>query len=201
MDAAVIAAIAVLILVTLWFILRPLWQPSSIQMADPALTHHLPLAELIHRRDAVYTAIKDLELDLAGDKVSQEDYTRLRAKLTNQAATILKQIDQLSRTTDQELEVEIDSLLGQFGTEASLNQLRAQARAEIKADLNHASASSDGPQFHCPNCRQTVQSDDAFCSQCGTPLESRCAECGTLADVGDKFCAQCGAQLLAEAAK
>lgn len=195
MDVISIAVITLMVLLALWWVLRPLLgRQERFQLHAASITQQT-LEELVHRRDATYAAIKDLELDFAADKVSPADYQQLRARLTGQAAEILKQIDRYSEAVDDSLENEIDRLLSQFQTTetAKDNRLQKQVRREIKAERQHSQ------QPHCPNCQHSVKPDDTFCSQCGTALANQCPQCGSLTRPSDMFCAHCGSRLLVEA--
>ena len=52
---------------------------------------------LLVRKEEVLLSIKELEVDLKTDKVSNEDYETSRKKLEGEAITILEQIDRLER--------------------------------------------------------------------------------------------------------
>lgn len=52
---------------------------------------------LLVRKEEVLLAIKELEIDLKTDKVSNEDYESLRQKLEGEAIIILEQIDVLEK--------------------------------------------------------------------------------------------------------
>lgn len=195
MQVVSFIVIALLILATLWWVLRPLWETSPAEN-----THSTPdtqkLDELFHQREAIYTSIKDLDEDLAADKVTEHDYNLLQTKLKTQAAAILKQIDQAERLTDDALDTEIDKLLEQLKTQPVDNEqerLRAQVRAEIlKTEIARS-------PHRCPNCQYNVEPDDAFCSQCGTSLQNLCPACEAIVSPKDQFCAQCGMRLIPEA--
>lgn len=195
MDVVSIAVITLMVLLALWWVLRPLLGRQERFQLNAASTTQQTLEELVYRRDATYAAIKDLELDFAADKVSPADYQQLRARLTGQAAEILKQIDRYSEAVDDSLENEIDRLLSQFQTTetAKDNRLQKQVRREIKAENQYSQ------QPHCPNCQALVKPDDAFCSQCGAVLTNQCPQCGSLTMPSDMFCAHCGSRLLVEA--
>lgn len=51
------------------------------------------MATLEGQRDAVYSQIRELDMDHATGKMNDEDYQRARTDLVAQAATLLKQID------------------------------------------------------------------------------------------------------------
>lgn len=51
------------------------------------------MASLEAQRDAVYSQIRELDMDHATGKMNDEDYQQARTDLVSQAATLLKQID------------------------------------------------------------------------------------------------------------
>lgn len=190
MDIVPIVIIALIIVTTLWWVLKPLWDKAEQTTVNVPLQQQT-LAELEQRRDSAYTAIKDLEMDFETGKIAQQDYQRVRMQLTQQAAVILKQIDRLSESVDIGLDEEIDSLLAQYrltSDEALIEQVRTQIEREVaqKAD------------FTCPNCYHPATAEDSFCSQCGTVLTNLCPTCRKATAPGDSFCTHCGARLVAE---
>lgn len=197
MDIASSAAIILLILITLWWVLRPLWQTDELSSLPGLTANREPLAELYHRRDAVYAAIKDLEFDLAANKVSQKDYKQFRTQLTTQAAEILKRVDHVSQASDDTLEAEVDALLSRFETGEGVGDeaLRERVRLEIRDSLRNEQ------QLFCPNCQNSVSPEDIFCSRCGTSLNNQCPNCREAVLPQDRFCSHCGAALMAEAAE
>jgi hypothetical protein len=50
---------------------------------------------LVGRKSAVLEAIRDLEYDYKMQKVTDDDYHRLKEKLTNEAVDIMKKLDHL----------------------------------------------------------------------------------------------------------
>ena len=192
MEFSTIAAITVLVLLTLWWVLRPLWVADETTTLRESGTLPQRLEELRHRRDAAYVAIKDLELDLAAGKIAQGDYEPLRTRLTGEAANLLRQIDQLTQASDAQLDHQIDTLLSRLPT--GDDPRRGRARAELLALLNGSHALARA----CPNCQQTVNEEDVFCSHCGTSLHQHCPQCETLVQPDDYFCAQCGTRLVKE---
>ena len=194
MDIVIIAAIVLLVLFTMWWVMRPLWlEPAGID--STGLGRQQPLAELDHRRDGVYKAIKDLELDLASGKLSEADYNIQRSQLVADAADILRQIDQVSQSADEGLDARIDSLLSGFESNGARTNdaLREQIRLEIRQ------GPTERAKTGCPQCGYLVEPDDAFCRKCGRQLQQQCPECGEAVATDDRFCSHCGAQLAVEA--
>lgn len=55
------------------------------------------LHELLYKKDAVYTAIKDLEFDSQSGKLSEADYSGMKERFEQEAIGILEKIDQLQK--------------------------------------------------------------------------------------------------------
>ena len=192
-------AITLLILATLWWVLKPLWERADHPAEEQPVESLYDLAELEARRDIIYRAIKDLELDFEAGKIAESDYQQVRLKFMQQAAGVLKQIDRLSQRTEAGLDAEIDAMLARFQAEATgeADTLRREARAEI---LRQAALPAETPAgaAACPACGAPVAAGDAFCSQCGAALANRCPECDAPAAPQDRFCVHCGARLTTE---
>lgn len=95
--------------------------------------HHL-----LSRKDSIYTAIKDLEFDHKTGKLSDEDYAELREKFEQQAAEILKEIDDLQS--------------GKTTTSRKKSKTAAKKEAKVR---------------FCSACGQEIKVDAKFCSACG----------------------------------
>jgi predicted RNA-binding Zn-ribbon protein involved in translation (DUF1610 family) len=135
-------------------------------------------------------------------KVTQDDYDALLTKSKLEAARIRRQIDQISQSTevdlDPNIDAEIEKLVTQLknspanGNEALLKEIDKEI--EILKHARHDTLT-------CPNCGSIAQVDDAFCSSCGQSLENvkinehTCPECGGPIQADDAFCAKCGMEL------
>jgi hypothetical protein len=53
------------------------------------------IEELLTEREQSYTALTDLDFDFECDKISDEDYRRLRGELVRETAIVLGQIDDM----------------------------------------------------------------------------------------------------------
>ena len=107
--------------------------------AEPTEDEHLQ--ELRSRRDAIYSAIEELELDFKSGTLAEEDYRDLETSYTREANSLLKDIDALEKATAVEDEIE--------------RQVR-QAR--------------QAPALLCPRCGARYLKGDRFCSRCGASL-------------------------------
>lgn len=190
MDTVFIAVIVLMIAGTLWWVLKPiLGAQTDIEAAERA--DSLTLSELEMKRDAIYSAIKDLELDFESGKIAEQDFQQGRLKFLQQVAAIIKQIETLSGDFESRLEAQVDALLASDNTVTE--DLRHTARAEIEAQM--AVLDTVTSDYACPTCGHPYEAGDTFCTECGTSLVSECPTCHGQVRPGDKFCPHCGENL------
>lgn len=137
-----ILVILVLLALTVTVVTYPLfrkYQESPMESAEDEQRR-----ELYSKRDATYSAIKELEFDFRAGSLSKEDYTDLEASYRAKAISVLKEIDDLEEGTNVEDEIERQVL-----------ELR-QAKG-----------------LFCPQCGERCREGDKFCSQCGAGLPPR----------------------------
>ncbi len=162
----------------------------------------LPLVEddrlgtLIGRKEAVMTAIKDLEFDYHVGKLDDEDYQRYDQRLRRQAIGLIQQIEQLapqSTGLDATLENEIAHRrkvaepAAAAVRSASIAQpavARPQlsnggavvaATAAVAAPMAVVAAApvsgpGGAPARFCTNCGTRLDAQHKFCANCGTPV-------------------------------
>ncbi len=117
------------------------------------------------QRLATLTALRDLDFDFQVGKVSEDDYTGLRARLVAEAARYLQ--------NDKDDEIE------------TLIQARKASKAKASACATCGETLDAGIQFcphcgtaagtSCPSCGKNVKAGDLFCSSCGTPVAAQSA--------------------------
>ncbi len=188
MNTLFITVIILMIIATLWWILKPILD-ADIQYEVTQLHNEQLLEELNLQREAIYAAIKDMELDFESGKISESDFQQGRLKFMQQAAGILKRMDTLAADDDGYLDAQIESLLA--STEIDEETL-ADARETIESQRAALQNASDNTELTCPQCGESVHADDAFCSHCGTSLSTECPSCHKNILIGDKFCPYCG---------
>jgi len=156
--AAAISAVAVA------YVVRPLLTPGPA----PLVLEDDRLTDLLGRKDAVLTAIKDLEFDYHVGKVSEEDYRRLDQRLRRQAIGLIQQIEKLapeSATLDERLEAEIARL------RRTQERQRAQPAAAPSPSAQAAPANGSAPAARfCTNCGARLEPAYKFCANCGAPV-------------------------------
>ena len=153
-------------------------------------------AQLLERRVAIYTAIRELDFDHETGKVSDDEHARQRAELVRDGVAVLTRLDQLeaAQAAGDPLEAAIaalrhaDEAQAEVAQDAALEAAISGLRGTTAVNGNHT----------CPECGTPAARDDRFCGNCGAVLEASCAECGTPHQPGDLFCAHCGATLEAQ---
>lgn len=158
-----------------YYVSRPLLQTKPAATVDGA-----DALSLETQRDTLYTQIKELDLDHATGKINDDDYARIRADLVAQAAEVLKQIDgvlQPPATAPLAAAARADDAL-----EAQIAARRKVRTPAVDSDVEAAIASrrKTAPKpiaatLTCPQCGKPITTDDAFCSKCGTALQSQAA--------------------------
>ena len=156
-----------------WRMQRKMLRPAFGAAATP---HGEALAE---RREAVLTALRDLDFDRAVGKVIEEDYSPLRQALLTEAVAVMAQLDDERAT----VEADLDALI-----EAEVLAVSQTLGAEHRGD----EPAGDGA---CPACGRAFRPGDLYCAGCGARLHIPCPECGRVARLDDLFCASCGAKL------
>ena len=115
------------------------------------------IKRLNERKETLYAAIRELTFDLELGKLPQADYQRLLEPLENEAVELLRQLDQ-------------------FNGRGHSQTLIAQLEADV---LTLRNGPTDGPangpalrtNLECPACQAPRNTQDRFCSQCGTSFK------------------------------
>jgi hypothetical protein len=122
-------------------------------------------------------ALREIEFDRATGKLSDTDYTALKATYTKVALEELRARDDLAvaspATTIAGASAAPDD------AEAAILRWRAQRRS-------------------CGHCGPRPEPDALYCSECGRYLEGKCGACGAAVEgPGRTFCTECGTRLAA----
>jgi len=165
--AICMAAVAVILVA--W----PLIQAAQTRAPQPNRRDQV-LDELLARREAALTAIKDLEFDYLVGKIEEADYQALDARLRSEAIAILKAIDQHTGIDSGEasarLEREVARKRRKSATPQSAPLLEAQVEAEIAALRRQSAAPGTRPAAaSCASCGAALDAADRFCRNCGAP--------------------------------
>ena len=106
------------------------------------------LGELIHKKEAVYISIKDLDFDYRTGKLSEDDYNELKERYELEALHILKDIDDSGKkkTTAED---------------ARIKQILPESAEPIATGKDY---------IFCPKCGTKAKMGDNFCFKCGAKL-------------------------------
>lgn len=192
--ATVFFALAAALAAAAW----TLW-PLVDKTPAPILVEDDKLVDLIARKDAVVTALRDLEFDYHVGKLNEEDYRRYEQRLRRQAVVYMQQIEEMAPSS-----TEMDA-----GIEAEITRLRRiRDSGEPIAATPYVPAQKPVPAMTMTTVRTPspaanpvpgaqplsgatlAQAQDAapsngaparFCTNCGQPLQPQ-----------HKFCSNCG---------
>jgi hypothetical protein len=161
---ALLLLLAVMIGVSL-FLAQPYLNNRSRRIVSE--THEV--SALLAERDRVVNALQELDFDYNLNKIPAEDYPIQRAALLQKGAAILKQLDNLTASSD----------LAE-PAEDRVEQAVAARRADLARPLddddiesliaNRRTARKEKSGGFCPRCGKPVLSADRFCPNCGKAL-------------------------------
>ena len=166
------AALAVAALVYVLFPLFDAVVPGRRLTSKPALAP-----------ESAIDALREIEFDRATGKLSDDDYSSLKAEYTRTALVELRAKGPTAppRPADPAMVPpnDVSGAVAADPAEAAVSRYRAVRRS-------------------CETCGPRPEPDPAFCSSCGTYLRGTCARCGVTVDaVASRFCANCGESLAA----
>jgi hypothetical protein len=88
------------------FVLSPLLRRDALEADGRPRGSLDELRELHARQQMLLASLKDLEDDRATDKLGDEDYERLKARLTSQTIEVMQRLDAAEHARERELERE-----------------------------------------------------------------------------------------------
>ncbi len=174
MDPLFVILFFVLALPVGYLLLHPWGQGSELQTTELEQRRSVLLA----RKEAILAALRELEVDYRGGKVSEEDYRLQKEQLMEEGAAVLRELEAL---------------------EAKLRQVTGARKPAAAAEAGHAAAqtspaspkgeSSDDPIEALLQRRKATAAAVyiGFCPNCGAPLRA-----------GQRYCAYCGHELPAQ---
>jgi hypothetical protein len=163
-DAIALVVGTALAILGLAFVLYPLFvEPRT------ARRERVAPSESAGDRDRAVDALREIEFDRETGKLSDVDYTELKATYTQEAIAAMRAEESATVIADPDTDP----------AEAAVLRYRQRARA-------------------CAACGPRPELDAVYCSSCGSYLPGRCGTCGTAVTVaGATFCSGCGQALAA----
>lgn len=161
--ALILAALAFVIIAYPLFRQRP--SPTEPVEDDRLLQLHA-------ERDAVYSAIKELEFDFKSGSLSAKDYHDLEASYKRKAISYLKDIDDWEKGSGIEDEIERRVMeMRRTKKDIAGSEEGGKVEDEIEGEVMRLRQAGDGPAAGaCPECGAEYPEDWRFCPQCGTKL-------------------------------
>jgi hypothetical protein len=164
-------------LLVLWLVFEPLLLPGRGAADFPE-----PPALEETRQGAALLALKEIEFDRETGKLSDDDYTTLKARYGAEALAAMTQAETSGNGSGQEGAGDPEAMVT-----ARLHQLRSARLAGEPATPS------------CVRCGPRPESDALFCSTCGGGVSAAgfCSSCGTPLGPDNRFCAECGTRIAA----
>ena len=179
-TGSILFGLAILVVVVV-FVVRPFWvdsKPRSLALPSPR-------QQLLLHKDVLLEQLQQMDFDHETGKIDPEVYERSRPRLVEQAALILKQLDDMADPqTDAAIETTIARTRAGQPTPARARTTRPAddieaAIARRRAGQAVALATPAGAVMAAEN--GAVGGGDRFCSGCGRAFEA-----------DDRFCPACG---------
>ncbi len=157
------------------FILRPFYESRRIGLVS-AEEH--TLSSLMAERDRLLTALQELDFDNILGKIPAQDYPTQRALLVQQAAQVLRQLDELQQAqpalaSDAESRVEavVASRRADAAAEKEITNTLSDDDIESLIAARRATRKGKSAGF-CSKCGKPILRTDQFCPGCGNPLKA-----------------------------
>lgn len=136
---------------TAFYVARPLFSSARLTIAGARED------SLEDRKIEVYESLRDLEYDRQMQKISADDYAKLRHQLANEALMVLSRLGNKAR------------LGGSRGVDPLEEEI---ARYRSNRRLPEATPNS----IACPRCKRSQPKENRFCGHCGARLASTTPE-------------------------
>jgi hypothetical protein len=176
------------------FLISPLLDDSKRDMQGQR--QHVD--NLLKRKDFLYSAIRELNIDYNMGKLSAEDHKQLQSEYMTEASGVLDQLEH-SGNGKQHVTTLIEQAV------LDIRQKRAKTPsvsesstlADPQSVVEPVPVTVDTGQVSCDACGTDNEADANFCIECGISLRwIACEACGENNKAHAKFCATCGETLV-----
>lgn len=195
-TGSILFGIAILVGVLL-FVARPYLVETRPQtLAAPSRRQQLLL-----QKDVLLEQLRQMDFDHETGKIDPEVYERSRPRLLEQAALILKQLDDMvDAHADATIEATVNRLRGktahptpQRPTVPHTNgHAAAPADSDIEAAISRRRHVTHAPPPTVQPTEPLVAAPEAVTAAPITGKDRFCAQCGRPLEPDDKFCPRCG---------
>ena len=205
-TGSLLVALALLLIVSL-IVLRPLLLSSASEATFAHASDPVTMRQALEaQKDALLEQIRDLDFDHETGKVPEDKYRQRRARLTAEAADILRQLETMAPAANGEGQAEIgdDAMVGDE-IEAAVARLRKGPSVADAPSSSRISDEDTEAEIEAAIARLRSRPDANGAQDDGGPASSAshapekksrfCSQCGEPHDDDDKFCAYCGHRL------
>ncbi|MBI4295210.1 MAG: zinc ribbon domain-containing protein [Chloroflexi bacterium] len=188
---SILLVLAVLLVVT-YPILRPKPVPEA---ADDSGQR-----DLIARRDTLYSALAELQMDYEMGNLSPADHKQLEERYKEKAMSVLREMDIVAEEGDLDTAIERQVARLRRSRRGAPHKREEDAEQDIEQEvlrLRQRPATTRA-LVPCPHCGHEIAAAARFCPQCGVATSQKCPRCGVAVDAEARFCSQCGTSLKQE---
>ena len=168
MDIGSVFLVLALLVVVAVFVSRPLFE-NRVTASSPAvdqMEHNR--STLLAERDRTINALYELDFDNALGKIPSEEYPQQRAKLLEQGAGIMRQIDALQDAGEESASPPASGP-GPARDEIKPKPVDPNDELEILLAKMYSQLLAQIQEFF-PKCGVPLQKSDQFCPKCGAGL-------------------------------
>ena len=151
MEIGSLLIVLFLFMLSGFFVLRPFFVETENERRAGTTVRDSLVAE----RERLLHAIEELDLEFELKKISSEEHTRSRDILLAQAAKVLKELDDLPKSSRSRPES-----ADPVKANDDLEKMIADRRKQLKGEQS----------TQCPHCGKSVDKGAQFCSHCGGAL-------------------------------
>ncbi len=163
--------------------------------------------DLLKKKDFIYSAIRELNIDFSMGKLAAEDHEALRQEYMKEASDVLDELDRSAATelpvASQIEEAVLDIRRSRGPAPAAEKTTEVDKKTDVigqdEKDLDKITVDQKPPApttLACGSCGTVNEETANYCIECGASLKrSTCGECGTENPASAKFCAECGEKL------
>lgn len=197
-TGSILFGIAILVGVLL-FVARP----YLVDTRPQTLTTPSRRQQLLLQKDVLLEQLRQMDFDHETGKIDPEVYERSRPRLLEQAALILKQLDDMVDVhTDAAIEATVNRLRSKTAppaphhptTHHTNGHAAAPADNDIEAAISRRRHVTHTPTPAVQQTEPLVAAPEAVTAEPITGKDRFCAQCGRPLEPDDKFCPRCGRQ-------
>jgi len=158
-----------LVLLALWHSLRNVLAGADDGRRVPRASLSGAQRALVHEKDELLAAIRELRFEHELGKVNDADLQRFEQRYRTRAREVLRMLDEQLEPHREQARTLIDQALASAGITPAAS---AQADAVPAVPDGPAKNDAPDPRAPCPSCSASNEPDAVFCKKCGTRLRA-----------------------------